>query len=634
MNAQPSDSDVRRHAVFQLWLANLALGTIVGLNYLAHVPDSEGLRVWLFALPALVSSVLQLTVIPLVGFTVAAHFVRSTSFLGTVQAAFWTVFQILLFADTRIYNIFRYHMNGQVWNLVYTRGSEDAIHLGWQVWSAIAAGLMLFVGLQTWLWRRALPRAERALATAHKGGLLRPAMVFGGILLPTVFLEKTIYASAHLRRDQEITHVARLFPMYTPVPMEDLASKVLGTPQTLPEPFELAGVSLDYPLERPEIRPDGPRPNVVVLVVDCLRRDMLAPETMPALWDWKQAGCREFTDHVASGNSTRFGLFAMLYGLHGSYWFPFLSARRSPVLIDELDALGYEFGVFGSASMNYPELRATAWAAIQDDVRDRFPGPEAWQRDEQAAGALVQWLDERESGERPYFAFLLLDSPHQTYSHPPGATPFTPSAPELDYMAMTRNEGPPPGLLDAVRNRYRNAVHHSDAVLGRVLERLDRSSRRSNTLVVVTGDHGEEFRECGFFGHTSAFTPPQVEVPFLMRGPGVPEGVETRPTAHLDFAPTVLERLGADPAARSRWTLGADLLAPADTRKRVFAGWNELGLWTEGAILRVPLSLLEFDVEVYDYRWSPVIDSLPVLLREHDTLEVVGEECNRFLTQG
>jgi membrane-anchored protein YejM (alkaline phosphatase superfamily) len=634
MSHRSNDSGVRRHAVFQLWLANLGLGTLLGLNYLAHVPESEGLRVWLFALPALVSSVLQLTVIPLVGFTLAAHLVRSTSFLGTLQAAFWTLFQILLFADTRIYNIFRYHMNGQVWNLVYTRGSEDAIHLGWQVWSAIASGLMLLVALQTWLWRRALPRAERALAGTHGGWALRPALVFGGILLPTVFLEKSIYASAHLRRDQEITHVARLFPMYTPVPMEDLASKVLGTPPQRPEPFELAGVSLDYPLERPVIPADGPRPNVVVLVVDCLRRDMLERETMPALWAWKEGGCREFTNHVSNGNSTRFGLFALLYGLHGSYWFPFLSAQRSPVLIDELSELGYDLGVFGSASMNYPELRATVWSGVPEAVHDRFPGTEPWQRDEQAAAALVEWLDEREDDSRPYFAFLLLDSPHQTYSHPSEATPFTPSAPELDYMAMTRNEGPPPELLEAVRNRYRNAVHHSDGVLGRVLERLDTSARRENTLVVVTGDHGEEFLECGFFGHTSAFTPPQVEVPFLMRGPGIAMGRETRPTAHLDFPATLLERLGADPAQRSRWTLGENLLAPPEQRARVFAGWNELGLWTSDAILRVPLSLLEFDVEVYDYRWQPVTDSLPVLLREHDTLEVVGEECNRFLVEG
>jgi hypothetical protein len=622
---------VRRGAVFRLWLANLALGLLLGLNYLAHVPEARGLKVWLFALPALVSSVLTLTLVPAGIFALAAHCLRTTGLLGTVQAAFWTVFQILLFADTRIYNIFRYHFNGQVLNLVYTRGSEDAIHLGWQVWTAVVLGLSALVALQSFLWRRALRSAEAAEARSPRSVLLRPALVWGGVLLPSVFLEKAIYASAHLGRDREITGLARLFPLYAPVPMEDLASKVLGVPGLEPPPVELAGSSLEYPLEAPRIPPGGPRPNVVVLVIDCLRKDILGPETTPNTWAWAERGCRRFEDHVSAGNSTRYGLFALLYGLHGSYWFPFLAERRGPVLIDELDSLGYEFGIFGSASMNYPELRATAWARIPEAVHDDFAHPEAWGRDELAAEALTSWLEERPGSSEPFFAFLLLDSPHQTYSHPPGRTPFTPSAPDLDYLAMTRNEGPRPEVLEAVRNRYRNAVHHADAVLGGVLDALRETGLEEDTWVIVTGDHGEEFRECGFYGHTSAFTPQQVEVPFLLRGPGIVNGVERRPTSHLDFAPTLLEALGAAPATRALWCLGENLLDPPAERERILAGWNELGVWTADAILRVPLSPLEFDVEAYDYRWNEVEDDLALLQAQHDTLAQLGAECNRFL---
>jgi membrane-anchored protein YejM (alkaline phosphatase superfamily) len=188
-----NDARVRRRAVFQLWLANLAFGLALGLNYLVHLPEAHGLKVWLFALPALVSSVLTLTLVPAGLFVLAAQFLRSTSLLGTVQAAFWTLFQILLFADTRIYNIFRYHFNGQVLNLVYTRGSEDAIHLGWQVWTAILFGLTTVVALQSFLWKRALKSAE-ASVSAPRPGLLRPSLVWGVVLLPLVFLEKTIYA--------------------------------------------------------------------------------------------------------------------------------------------------------------------------------------------------------------------------------------------------------------------------------------------------------------------------------------------------------------------------------------------------------------------------------------------------------
>jgi hypothetical protein len=368
---------VRRRAVFQLWLANLLLATLVGLNYLAHVPEARGLKVWLFALPALLSSVLTLTLVPAGLFTLAAQFLRSTNLLGTLQAAFWTLFLILLFADTRIYNIFRYHFNGQVWNLLYTRGSEDALHLGWQVWSAIVFGIVLFVALQSWLWRRALKSAQAAFDAPVRRRILSPALLWC-IMLPAVFVEKTIYASAHLVRDREITRLARLFPLYAPVPMEDLANKVLGVEPRVPEPVELGGFELDYPLARPELPDGGARPNVLVLVIDCLRRDVLGPEVTPAIARWAEdGGCRRFEDHVSGGNSTRYGLFALFYGLHGSYWFPVLAERRSPVLVDALREQGYDFGIFGSASMNYPELRATLFAALSGQVHDDFPSPHA-----------------------------------------------------------------------------------------------------------------------------------------------------------------------------------------------------------------------------------------------------------------
>ncbi len=630
---KPSNSPsprARRHAAVQLWLANIGIAMIVGSNYLAHVPHDEHPRLWLFALPALVSSILTLTLVPGLLFVLAAHLFRQVRVLAYAQAVLWTVFQVLLYADTRIFNIFRYHFNGQVWNLVYTRGSEDAIHLGWQVWTAVSLGLACVGGIELFIWRWSLARSEHHTSASKR--LLRPAMVFGSVLLPAVLIEKSIYAQADLSRDRQVTALARLFPLYARVPMEDLASKVLGVDSEKPRPphIVLDGIELDYPLEDPFIPADGPRPNVVVIVIDCLREDMIGPESTPAIDAWAKDSL-VFENHVSGGNSTRYGLFSLLYGLHGSYWFPVLQEQRSPVLIDVLDELGYEFGVFSSASMNYPELRDTAWSRIEDDVHDDFGATQPWVRDGLAKDALISWLDEREDDAAPFFSFILLDSPHQTYSHPPQKTPFAPSAEEVNYLAMTGNEGPEPGELERVRNRYKNAVRHADDVAGEILERLEAGGFLESTLVFVTGDHGEEFLECGFFGHTSAFTPEQVRVPFVVRGPGIEPGTSDGSTSHLDFAPTLLEILGADPAMRSKWTLGGSFFEPEPQRRRVISGWNELGMWTPAGIVRVPLSPFEFDLEVYDYRWRLVMDDADILQEEADQLLRLGAECHRFL---
>lgn len=621
---------VRRQATFHLWLLNLAFATVVGANYLWHVPDIEGAKAWLFALPALLSTTLILTIVPGFSFWILARFFRGPRALGWIQGLFWTLFQVLLFADTRVFNMFRYHMNGQVWNLIYVRGSEDSIHLGWQVWTSIGAGLACVTALQLWFWHRSVKSAERTLARG-KLALARPWLVSGLVLLPSVVVEKWLYATADLNRDKQITHLARLFPLYARLPMTDIASN-LGVPpeEPAPAPLDLEGYELDYPHALPAIDLSAPRPNILILVIDCLRADRLTPEFMPHLSAFAE-DARVFDDHVSGGNSTRFGLFSLLYGIHGSYWFPVLKERRSPVLIDALLDRGYEFGIYGSASMDYPEMRDTLWASIPDAVHDDFGDAPSWRRDELAAQELIDWFGNRSTLDAPFFGFLLLDAPHQTYSYPPDQAPFQPAAGELDYMSLTTNVGPDPELLERVRNRYDNAVHHADRVAGRVLEAIRASEHFADTVVIVTGDHGEEFMEPRFFGHTSAFTPAQLRVPFVLRGPGIRPGLELGPTSHLDVAPTLLEHLGANPAGRASWCLGQNLLDPVPDRRRVFGAWSELGIWAPAGILRVPLSRFEFNLECYDYRWDLIVDDRELLSDEADALERLGAECNRFL---
>lgn len=625
-----SSAAVRRSAAGRLWLYNVGLGCIVCGNLLVHVPDET--KSWMFAVTALVSTTVFLTLVP-AGFSfLATHVIGRPRLVGLIQSVVWSLFHVVLFANTRIYNMFQYHWNGQVNNLLYTRGSEDSIHLGWQVWTAVSLGLAGMTALEYFLWRRALRHAvEDDQAYEPIKRLARPAFVWAVLLVPAIFVEKTLYAQAELSRDQQVKALARVFPAYPALSVEDVASWLLGVELDDRPRVELAGQKLNYPLTLPDIDPDGPRPNILMLVVDCLRYDMVAPDVAPNMHAFANEGTRVFKDHVSGGNSTRFGILSLIYGLHGSYWFPILEDGAPPVMLEVLLDLGYEPGVFATASQNYPELRATAWSQINDKVHDDFPSIEAWRRDVESSDALIEWLDDRAADQKPFFGFLLLDAAHQPYSHPPEATYFEPSATEIDYLAMTRNEGPDPDTVKQVFNRYKNSVRHADDCLGNVLDALERTGLADDTIVMITGDHGEEFRECGLFGHTSAYTRPQVQVPFLMRGPGVTPGVESGPTSHVDVPATLLEMLGADPTARRGYSVGQNLFAPPPDRRRVIGGWNELGLWVPEAIVRIPLAGYAFDVQVFDRGWTLVPEDAEILRREASTLERVAEECNRFL---
>lgn len=634
MKEVPLDARLRRRAALLSWLANIALGALVGSCFLVHVPFRDlGWRGCAFAVLGLVSTIVTLTALPGMALVLLAGRCAARRWFAPLSAFVWTAFQILLYVDTRIFNLFRYHFNGQVWDLIYTRGSQDAVHLGWQVWTLIAGGVSVGCCFQAWLWKRCLLSARGPLdSRALRGLWLRPGLVFGLVLLPVMFAEKTIYAQADLARDRHLTTLSRIFPFYPRIPAMDLASSVWGDDEPPLPVFEPPDEQLRYPLAPPRIDARGPRPNVLIVAIDCWRRDQFSREATPRLFELAQSGWRRFDDHASGGNSTRFGLFSMLYGLHGSYWFPVLAERRPPVLIDTLQQLGYDCRVWASASANYPEMRATAWSGIEAEVHDAWPVDAVWRKDELAAQGLVGWLSaEGAQRTRPYFGFLFLDSPHQTYSHPPGATPFEPSADGINYLEIA-TLGRAPELLLSIFNRYRNAVHHADRVAADALEELERCGALDNTLVIVTGDHGEEFDEHGFYGHTSNFTPTQVAVPFLMRGPGIEPGLETRPTTHLDVACTLLEALGAERETRANWTLGRNLLDPAPDRRRVVAGWRELGLWTEDGILRVPLvDRPSFDVELYDYDWRLVADDRAGLRRQADALAQLAYECRRFL---
>jgi membrane-anchored protein YejM (alkaline phosphatase superfamily) len=253
------------------------------------------------------------------------------------------------------------------------------------------------------------------------------------------------------------------------------------------------------------------------------------------------------------------------------------------------------------------------------------------ERDQRLADGLIDWWERGRVNEtRPFFAFALLDSPHQTYDFPEETAPFRPFAPELDYIEMAGSSDAE--LVRLVRNRYQNALHHADSVAGRILDALTRLELDSNTLVIVTGDHGEEFAEHGHWGHTSCAAPGQSLVPFLLRGPGVQAGRETRATSHLDVACTLLELLGADPTDRSAWSVGTHLLSPDAGRLRTVSGWEEIGLWTSACILRIPFSVeADWRTVALGYDWRLVEDQ-PQALRE-TAAEVLRlrEECYRFL---
>ena len=141
-------------------------------------------------------------------------------------------------------------------------------------------------------------------------------------------------------------------------------------------------------------------------------------------------------------------------------------------------------------------------------------------------------------GLTPFIAFFMFESTHMPYDFDEATAPFEPYARYMGFAQVSE------ARRARIVNRYHDAVHYVDGLVGQVLRSLVRNGLADDTIVIVTGDHGEEFHEHGFWGHATGFTPEQVRVPLVLYVPGMPPRRYDDVTSHVDLPPTVLGLLG------------------------------------------------------------------------------------------
>ena len=115
-------------------------------------------------------------------------------------------------------------------------------------------------------------------------------------------------------------------------------------------------------------------------------------------------------------------------------------------------------------------------------------------------------------------------------------------------------------------NRYKTSVHFVDSVVKQVLDKLKETGDLDNTVVIITGDHGQEMNDnrMNFWGHNSNFTDAQVNVPFVIIAPGVNsktiDWTADELTSHQDVVPTLMKNyLGVTNDIKD-YSVGEDLL--------------------------------------------------------------------------
>ncbi|HPS54261.1 MAG TPA: sulfatase-like hydrolase/transferase [Sedimentisphaerales bacterium] len=485
--------------------------------------------------------------------------------LYTVVITAYSLTEIVVYVDKFIFHLYGFHLNGFVWNIITTNGGISSLGTSGStivsfvliVWSFITIlGIFLFISS-----RLPIPAKNRV-------ALKVSVLLFIGILF---LFQGAAYGISSFKGFSPILISSNTLPLYMPITFRNWA-KSLGFKNSVENNIKIKldkSFKLNYPLNPIERTENSKKYNIVWLVAESLRADMLNEKIMPATWKFAQKSAR-FTKHYSGGNGTRMGLFALFYGLYGNYWFNFLDEKKPPVLMDILQQDNYEMELFTSAKFTYPEFDKTIFANVPKEKLHSYDFGQGWLCDRKNVTDLIDFVKNRDT-TRPFMTFLFFESPHARYYFPPECAIEPEYIEDFNYAGTDIKKN-----ITLIKNRYINSCRHLDTQYERILNYLQEASLMEDTIIIITGDHGEEFMENGWWGHNSAYTDEQLLVPFVLWVPGREPVVIDRMTSHLDVPATLLKILGVKNPA-SDYSLGFDLFSDIKRDYAVVADWDSLG---------------------------------------------------------
>lgn len=189
------------------------------------------------------------------------------------------------------------------------------------------------------------------------------------------------------------------------------------------------------------------------------------------------------------------------------------------------------------------------------------------------------------AGREPFFLFIQYIDPHWPYLAPwpdilgsarsdAGVLLFVKAVANnfwKSFAPIYRRH--PPALAPANHGLYQSEIRYLDRMVGDLLDGLEERGLLSNTVVIITSDHGEEWREHGLTGHGTSLFEEGIRTPLIVIDTGrLRSGVliVDRVTQNLDIIPTILDRLDI-PVPEP--VLGKSLLPLMEKAQAPEAGW-------------------------------------------------------------
>lgn len=557
------------HSYFTLWVFILSLLPLASYWWLMPTPDS--VRGQFYLLSSLGYYGLLISAIALMLSPLATS--RWTRPFYVLLLTLWLLYLLI---DAATFNLYLFHVD---W-LMIEMFVMDFEGLGLPNVILVAAIIVALLTTASCWWLSNKAYKKAAQQQLHTSPLLYFVCIM--LILFTGNSSLNIWADKYHR--QEVSYINPYLPLYRPVTSSKHAAALTNLmPELLPAEqgkMDRAAVQaksvVRYPLEPVQCTIPSQPSSIIMLVVESWQADALNPNIMPNVAHFSKKTTR-FEQHISGGSATIPGLFSLFYGLHPSYYpaFKATPAANPSEFTETLADQGFELRAFTNSNMDRFSMRRLIFPRMENSH---------FYQEKTDAAAVNKFLKEyQQVSAQPRFDFVFLTSSHSPYKYPEKFARFSPLPSVKGGYAFNKYADNTP-----YKNDYHNSLFYVDYLLGKILDRLEKSGALENSWVIVTGDHAEEFNEndAGFWGHGSNFTRWQTHTPLLVHAPGQTLAQrEHNASSHQDIVPTLMhDALGCN-TAREAYSTGANLFALPENRSFVMSSYSNNAYWIEGTVL-------------------------------------------------
>ena len=587
------------YAISSLFLAVMFCTYMIGSPVLSSM-DFEG---WVFFIASAISHASMFMLIPYL-LALPFHLLGWRKTAMWVQGVLVSLLFILNFINEQVYAIYKFHLNGFVINMLTGPAAGDIFTFDAALYFKEICLLLLVVCLAVVSYML----SRYVYAKKQKAYALPIICTFVGC---TLFAHLwNIYADFYQHRS--VAKSARLLPYFFPTTSKSMMKNVFHlTPPDSYGQLDAFEESEDivYPVNPLKVETPNSLPNILVIMVDSWNRRCLTADNMPNTYAYAQQN-EWYQNHVSSSNGTRGSVFGFFFGLPSYYWNSFDKAAVRPLFIDLLKKNNYDIQAFVSAGMEDPPFARVVFGHVKG-IRAKSYGVNPYVNDNKATDEAIRAM-QKHSAKRnqPFFYYVFLDLAHSFLGMPDDVNSvYSPAWSFADYAKLSNDMDPTPFF-----NLYRNCCHYDDVLIGKLLATLKQQGYADNTLVIIVGDHAQEFNENkkNYWGHSSNYSLWQIGVPLIIHHPNSQHPSPdthhpiafTHRTTHYDVIPTIMHDYFGVQNPLSDYSLGSML---HDTASR---DWHFVGNDLNYAFIVGGDTILEHQgngaLDVYDSKMNDV----------------------------